>query len=171
MQRFDLKSSVLASFFLVAIASPASANLSVAFDEGAPKDQFSFTNTGNCDISDVVLTVDLSGSKAGLIFDVTGSGAGVEVFQPYELVSGESVVVGQPTVVDGDTKLDLKLTKLAPQKTVSFTIDVDDTAGAREITVSDEEILGAKVILRNADGDFEGKFTTGPNATVNLPNC
>jgi len=71
------------------ITSPVLADIEVTFLESAPKDRFTFTNTGACDLGPAVLSLDLSGSAAGLIFDTSGDGAGVEVFQPYETNLGQ----------------------------------------------------------------------------------
>ncbi|MEO1695473.1 MAG: aggregation factor core, partial [Pseudomonadota bacterium] len=55
-------------------ATPARADLEVRFDEGAPKDRFTVENTSGCAIGAAQITIDLSGSPFGLIFDTTGSG-------------------------------------------------------------------------------------------------
>ena len=76
-------------FFLASamvVSTPAAADIVVRFDEGAPKDSFTITNADNCALPLTAITIDLAGSAAGLIFDVTGSGAGVSVFQPFQLV-------------------------------------------------------------------------------------
>jgi len=65
---------------LTLCATPAFADIEVTFLESAPKDRFTFTNTGACDLGPAVLSLDLAGSAAGLIFDTSGAGAGVEVF-------------------------------------------------------------------------------------------
>ncbi|MEL7344654.1 MAG: aggregation factor core protein MAFp3, isoform C, partial [Pseudomonadota bacterium] len=98
--------------FALAIASPAAADLSIRFIEGAPKDRFSFENTGTCAIQDAVLTLDLSGSAAGLIFDVTAEGAGVEVFQPLEFVSGLDALSAVPEVQDGQNSVSIDVATL-----------------------------------------------------------
>ena len=99
--------------FLLASAlifsTPAAADILVRFDEGAPKDRFTITNTGNCALPLTSVTIDLTGSAAGLIFDVTGSGAGVSVFQPFQLVLGGEHVSTLPQVKDGDRAVSLKL--------------------------------------------------------------
>ena len=67
---------LLATFFAFSIPSLAFADLDVRFLEGAPKDRFIFHNNSNCSLETARLVLDLSGSSAGLIFDVTGKGAG-----------------------------------------------------------------------------------------------
>ncbi|MDZ4130213.1 MAG: hypothetical protein U1E02_39505 [Hydrogenophaga sp.] len=39
---------------------------------------------------------------AEIVFDVTGTVAGIAVFQPFELVAGAEALATQPKVVDGD---------------------------------------------------------------------
>jgi hypothetical protein len=149
----------------------AYADLNVRFNEGAPKDQFSFTNNSGCAIMGSQVILDLSTSKAGLIFDVTGSGAGVEVYQPLEIVSGGSALSSVPKVKDGDTMLRLDINQLATGETIAFTIDIDDAAGGREITVSDDEITGANVSLVSNGNSQTAMFEQTSNLTLPIQNC
>lgn len=153
------------------LATPALADLEVQFREGAPKDRFTLTNTSDCTLSAVRVTIDLSGSAAGLIFDVSENGAGVEVFQPFDLVSGREFLSTLPVVEDGQTDIVLDLVSLGPNQDVSFTIDVDDTAGAREITVSGAEITGAQVRVDGARANAEAVFNDAAVARVSIADC
>ncbi|MEL7117273.1 MAG: aggregation factor core [Pseudomonadota bacterium] len=127
------------------IAAPAAADIRVDFIEGAPKDRFVILNTSACALDAFRIEIDLTGSAGALVFDTTEAGQGVEVFQPFDLVDGADLVAEVPTVNDGDQMVALALTGLGPDQSVAFTIDVDDTLGAREITVSRSEIVGAAV--------------------------
>ena len=149
-------------------ASSASGDIRVQFDEGAPKDRFTITRVGDCALGKSVVVLDLSGSSHGLIFDVTGSGQGVEVFQPFELVAGASHLTSQPTVHDGDQAIRLSLASLETGDPIAFTIDVDDTAGGREITVSDSEIEGAVVRVETAGNAYRGTFGGDARADVQI---
>ncbi|MEO1720574.1 MAG: aggregation factor core, partial [Pseudomonadota bacterium] len=80
--------TLIAAIGLCLLTSPARATLEVRFLEGAPKDRFTLTNGSNCPLRAADVTIDLSGSPFGLIFDTTGTGAGVQVFQPLELTDG-----------------------------------------------------------------------------------
>ncbi|MEM8540031.1 MAG: aggregation factor core [Pseudomonadota bacterium] len=153
----------------LSFSTAAMADVSVVFREGAPKDRFTIENTGGCLLDGAIVTIDLSQSKAGLIFDVTEKGAGVEVFQPFELTSGASYLAEIPTVRDGDNKVSLVLGSLPQSKVISFTIDVDDTVNQREITVSGSEIQGAAVLL-NAGGKMSSS-TFGTNARATIGDC
>ena len=150
---------------------PAAADMRVRFIEGAPKDQFVITNEGRCAVQQSELVVDLAGSAAGLIFDVTESGAGVQVFQPFELQEGATALRGVPTVGDGDTRVTLAIRSLAPGARIAFTIDVDDTLGQRGITVSNAEIAGATVRLVSGGKALSGTFSSGAEAVVPAPAC
>ena len=66
-------------------SAPVQADIVVNFVESAPKDRFVIENTGECEFENLVVEIDLSGSAGGLIFDTTATGAGVEVFQPFEV--------------------------------------------------------------------------------------
>ena len=147
------------------LASSASAELRVSFVEGAPKDRFVIENASPCPLRDATLRIDLEGSAAGLIFDTTEAGAGVEVFQPFELVEGTESLSDVPRVKDGDRAVALAVSALAPGARIVFTIDVDDTAGAREITVTDAEIEGASVSV----GPAKAAFGSDARATMPLP--
>ncbi|MEP5155320.1 aggregation factor core [Planktotalea sp.] len=142
------------------------ADIDVRFIEGAPKDRFVITSHSDCLNGPIDVAINLDGSAGGLIFDITSAGAGVEVFQPFELVSGGDWVTKTPVVTDGDTALSLSLSSLPKGQSVSFTLDVDDTGGAREITVSGGEIAGAGIML--AQGGKTYKATFGDNARAKI---
>ncbi len=163
--------STLAITAILLLATPALADLQVAFDEGAPKDRFTFTNASACDITNQTITLDLAGSDAGLIFDVTAEGAGIEVFQPFEIVSGATNLRSTPTIKDGDTTASLQLSTLKPSASFAFTIDLDDTTSTRGITVSGSEIAGARVMLTGATGSTTATFGTNAKARLKLSDC
>lgn len=167
----SIRRSLAAVLALPLLTLPASANIEVIFSEGAPKDRFTITNTSDCNSGPLDVTVDLAGSSAGLVFDVTAQGAGVEVFQPFELTSGGDLLTSVPRVRDGDNALTLEMASLDRGQSVSFTIDVDDTIGAREITVSRAEISGATVRVETATNEASGTFTETATAIVPLPTC
>lgn len=75
--------------FLIALPSAAIADLTVSFRDGAPKDRFTLSYDGVCALDDLDVQIDLGTAPAGLIFDTSGAGAGVEVFQPLEWVVGQ----------------------------------------------------------------------------------
>jgi hypothetical protein len=135
--------AIIAALF----AAPSYADVRVQFLEGAPKDRFIITNEGTCDIGRADLVIDFAETNAGLIFDVSGSGAGVEVFQPFQVTEGADLLAGLPTVSDGDRTATLSIQSLGGNQKIAFTIDVDDTTGARSITVSGDEMNGAMVSL------------------------
>ena len=144
---FNFQRALLAST-LVCSAQLAHANVTVDFREGAPKDRFTITYTGECVLNDVVFNIDLTGTDGKLIFDTTAAGAGVEVFQPFEVTQGAVKLISSQRVNDGDKALSLAIEKLGSGDSISFTIDVDDTLTNSElgnIRVSDSEIRGGTV--------------------------
>lgn len=151
---------------LVVMASAASADLVATFDEGAPKDRFTITNDGACPLPAMTVVLDLASAPAGLIFDVTDSGAGVSVYQPFELVDGAEVMRGLPEVLDGDAAIALDLSGLGTGQSVAFTIDVDDTGGSAPTIVSGSEIAGAS--LRAEIGGRSLTAAFGPDAEARL---
>lgn len=152
-------------------ATAAQADLRIEFYEGAPKDGFKIENIGACSIVNSPIVIDLSRSQGGLIFDVTAIGPGVEVFHTLEFVQGASALASIPTVVDGQTEIELEIAQLAPSEAVEFTIDVDDTAGEREITVSQSEIFGTEVTLRTSITAFSAVSWSGPTVILPTPDC
>jgi len=93
------------------------------------------------------------------------------VFQPFELTTGTVLVDQAPTVMDGDTALTLRLSALPKGQVVAFTLDVDDTGGAREITVSGAEIAGARVKVDSAEGSRSAVFDATAQARVEASSC
>jgi hypothetical protein len=91
-----LKTFIAVTGFHLFSITPVFADMFISFDEGAPKDRFTFSNTGNCAIEAATVKLDLSGSKSGLIFDVTENGEGVDVFQPLEITSGKNALLTMP---------------------------------------------------------------------------
>lgn len=162
----------LAATLLLFTAAPVAADVQARFIEGAPKDRFVFTASETfCQTGSVTLTVDLRGSAGALIFDVTESGAGVEVFQPLEIVAGSEMLVAATTVADGDQNLTVELSAFQPDTPFAFTIDVDDTLGAREITVSGSEILGAEVTLTSGADTRSAIFDENAQAVIDWSSC
>lgn len=166
-----LKTLVVAAGTTFGAVPLAHADLAVSFIEGAPKDRFTFSNTGKCTIQDATVTLDLSGSKAGLIFDVTSSGAGVQVFQPLDITNGTKALKTTPKVRDGDNQIVLKINRLIAGNRISFTIDVDDTMGGREITVSGSEIAGARVRFAKNGKSKAATFGSNARTVVALKDC
>lgn len=161
-----------ALFFAALLLCPsvAGAEIVARFTESAPKDRFEITNTGACDQGAIVLMLDLSRSAAGLIFDTTGSGAGVSVFQPFDLVAGGDLLRAVPQVTDGMNSVELRLSRFPAGATLAFTVDVDDTlvSGALGQTrVSGGEISGAQ--LRS--GDLVGVFSQDGVARIAGEAC
>lgn len=157
----------LIAILMMTGAAPAAADIAVRFQESAPKDSFTITNTGACPLGDVTLTLDLGASAAGLIFDVTAAGAGVSVFQPLEIIAGQEYLVSVPEVKDGDNVIRLPLQGLDAGASVAFTIDVDDTKGTTATMISGSEITGAQVTLATRSETVEADF--GADATARAP--
>ena len=153
------------------IAGMAQADIAIRFDEGAPKDPFTLTNTGACPIADAAITLDLGTAQGKLIFDVTGQGAGVQVFQPFELTKGTTALTTTPQVTDGESSLRLEIGTLPAQTAITFTIDVVDTLGQREITVAGAEIAGATVTLIQGDTNTTAPFSADATANLPQPDC
>jgi len=161
----------LALFF----SATAQADIEVRFSEGAPKDRFTISNQGKCSIKNMTVDLDLSKSRGKLIFDITAEGAGVEVFQPFEVTEGKLTLASGKAVKDGDSGLSLLIASLEPSERVSFTIDVDDTlpvSALGMIRVAGSEIQGGIVSVRTAAmKPATAAFNTNSTAVVKLAKC
>ena len=165
----------LAGLVLLCISTPALATIDIKFVESAPKDWFALANSTECPLTHVRMDVDLSSSAGKLIFDTTASGAGVEVFQPFEVRDGNVTLHAAESVNDGDTQLSVIIENLAPGETASFTIDVDDTLTNSElgmIRVSKSEITGSVIKLTLHDSDkLEGSLDNDGKLQLKAPSC
>ena len=168
------KTTSLLILTLVSI-SFAQTTLEVRFIESAPKDRFVISNLGECNLSNFVLTIDLTDSKGKLIFDTTETGAGVEVFQPFEVTEGNIELASTDFVNDGDTILSLKINELDGNTSSSFTIDLDDTLENSDlgmIRVTGAEIADASIIIKTVDEQsFSALFNDKSRASLALTKC
>lgn len=145
-----IKRLILSACLTMSVSNAVLASVEVHFSEGAPKDRFIITNKSSCTLDDLVVELDLATSRGKLIFDITGSGAGVEVFQPFESTGGGLKLTPGTSLNDGDSTLSVTVKTLGASESASFTIDVDDTLTVSErgmIIVSGSEIKGGKVTL------------------------
>ena len=137
---------------LAGLATPAFSDIAVQFDEGAPKDRFRIANLSACDTGPVDITIDLAGSAAGLLFDTTERGQGVEVYQPVELESGTAILT---EVTDGSQKLQLRMPDFALGDAITVSADLDDTmpnSNLGQIRVANSEIAGVTVSIETPGG-------------------
>lgn len=173
------------SVFLTVLAAAgfstisAQADVRVLFQEGAPKDRFEIRNTGGCPLGPMTLTLDLTASAGGLIFDTAAEGPGVQVYQPLEVVQGAALLRVLPSVQDGGRSIALTLRDLLPREGVAFTIDVDDTLVSSPLgqtQVAGSEIKGAAVAIA-FDGSaaalppVEAQFDRNAVAVLPVSNC
>ena len=156
-----MKQHIFAALFAPTLVS---ADISVAFYESAPKDRFVIKND-LCTLDEAVIIIDLATAPAGLIFDVTASGAGVEVFQPVRVEGNPTL---DPLVLDGDQKLEVRLPSFGRNQELIITADIDDTlenSDLGQIRVSGAEIAGTRAAIISENGavwgamDERGKTT------------
>lgn len=166
-----MKTLVAFTAATLVFGSAVLADLNVQFIEGAPKDRFEISSTIDCLSGPFDITIDLTPSAGALIFDVTEQGSGVEVFQPFELVAGRDLVSGISDVKDGDQSLTLTMTQLPMGMPISFTIDVDDTSSARQITVNGSEIAGAEVHMSGNSTVQSSVFYAEARAVIIASGC
>ena len=155
-------------------AQPATADIEVSFVESAPKDRFMIRNTGECELTNLVVEIDLAPSAGRLVFDTTASGAGVDVYQPFEITAGDIKLVSSSVVEDGDTQLALSIGRLLPAGSASFTIDVDDTLPVSELgrtRVTGSEITNGLIKARMGRQQVAAVFGGDGTATAVLQAC
>ncbi|WP_299888177.1 aggregation factor core [uncultured Ruegeria sp.] len=166
-----LPTSIFAATIGLFVATSLQAGVQIRFIEGAPKDRFVLTNVGTCEVEASTLKIDLSQSTGRLIFDVAEKGAGVEVFQPLEFVEGVDALRQIPVVVDGQNTIEIEIASLAAGDKLAFTIDVDDTIGQREITVTGSEIEGATVSYTDEGETSTTTFSSEAFVNVTTKGC
>ncbi len=181
-----MKNALVTAITAAALASPiltfgtaAQADIRVLFREGAPKDSFELRNTGACALGPMEIVVDLTGSAGSLIFDTQAQGPGVEVYQPFELVQGASLVRSASELRDGGRAISLSITGLSPRQAIAFTIDVDDTlteSPLGQTRVAGSEIKGAKIVARfDATAalvpEVTAQFTRDAVAVLPISSC
>lgn len=155
-------------------ALPAMADFQVRFNESAPKDSFTVTRLGTCATDTFEMTVDLADSAGKLVFDTTATGAGVEVFQPFQTASGQIALVSGNDVRDGETNLTVRVKDLPVDQFARFTIDVDDTLVQSElgqIRVSGSEIAGATVTISHDQNKMTGTFDARGLVMLKSQDC
>jgi hypothetical protein len=173
-QHMTLSHTILAATMLLGTATIASANLTVQFVESAPKDSFILSNTGTCTLAAQTVSFDLATSRAGLIFDVTGAGAGVEVFQPLDVVDQNPLVLAISEISDGDQTLDIGLDEMTPGAKIRVTFDMDDTltnSSLGQIRVSRSEIEGASAMTNLAIDTPSAQFDAEGVVVIPQPAC
>lgn len=84
---------------------------------------------------------------------------------------GGELVVTSPQINDGDQSVTLLLQNFGPNQVVAFTIDVDDTTGAREITVSNSEMQGATVSAVISNKTFEAVVGKNSEVSIAITDC
>ncbi len=159
------------SALILLAATTAHANVQLEFREGAPKDRFVVSNIGTCDLKNVKVTIDLKNSAGKLIFDVTSTGAGVEVFQPFVIETGRNLLASRPVVVDGQTQVTFDLPSFDAGKKVIASTDVDDTIGQREITVKASEFAGTEISISVNNRTYSTQIKDKPEAIVKIDDC
>ena len=149
----------------------------VRFVEGAPADTFHFINTGDCDLGRSEVWLDLRPSKAGLVFDVSASGAGVNRFHRLEITEGSDFIHRVSKLKDGSTALHFQLERLPVGGTIAFKADIDDTLSVGDsvggnIQVFESELEGVHFRVNDVSVLFiaEAKATAHGLTCLEVPS-
>ncbi|MBC8337178.1 MAG: hypothetical protein ISR51_00055 [Rhodospirillales bacterium] len=145
----------------------------VAFFE-TDGDIFEITNKSEEAWAVEQVTIRLTGSLGGLIFDTEDGGAGASMAQAFEPVAGEVGLVAATPVGDGAEVMQLRFSEFWPGRRFEFIIDVDDrleSSDYGQAVVSGAEIAGAGAVavLRMKNGrtwTARGRF--GPDGRALL---
>ncbi|MFT6073813.1 MAG: hypothetical protein ACJAZ1_000723 [Yoonia sp.] len=154
---------------LTLLALPSFADVTVRFEESAPKDRFVIST--DCPLSEVAMKIDLSQSAGSLIFDVTGEGAGVEVFQPVEVQDNAARAM---PVTDGDQILVLSISEIRAGSDVVIYADLDDVlinSQLGQIRVAGSELDGATVDFVVGGLSQRVRFENGSNRVTFAHGC
>ena len=171
-----MRAKIAATLITIGVMLPAvvSADISVRFQEGAPRDAFLIKNTSACPLGAATLQIDLMPSAGDLIFDTTDGGAGVEVFQPVEIAEA-SADVTKSNVTDGDQEMTLAFSALPVGPVARITVDLDDqlaNSALGQIRVAGSEIAGAELILTPSDmSPLTARFDADNQAVFKVEGC
>jgi len=127
--------ALVLAFLFAQPASAATIHSGSFTEDGNPDNSGdTFTITNGVGYEDITLVViDLSGATTStLIFDVTGGGS--SAFTIVSESPGSVGFLGPAGVVDGGNTLTLAFNDFNAGETLTFTIDVDDSAGPATIT-------------------------------------
>ena len=117
----------------------------VRFVESVPADTFLFTNTGDCDLGRSEVWLDLRPSIAGLVFDVSESGAGLDRFHRLEITEGGEFIHRVSKLKDGSTALHFQLERLPVGGTIAFKADIDDTLSPKDSRGGNTRVLESEL--------------------------
>jgi len=151
----------------------------VVFRESAPTDRFTIANTSSRNWQLNRLKLDMSHSLGNLIFDVTATGAGVDVFQPFVSEAGSAQLSEQPVITDGDQMIELAFSQFAPGADYRFSIDVDDQltdSRLGQTRIDGSEIQGAVIMLTVEDDSgltmqVSGSFDENSQIQLSTVDC
>lgn len=167
----------LLALYLLFLPVSAQADIIARFIEAAPKDVFTLRNADNCATGPINITVDLTDTAGGLYFDTTAQGAGVSVYQPFELAGGAEHVAAVTPVGDGARVFTIRVIDLPPGAIIAITTDIDDAlpqSTLGQTMIDSGEFLGATVSI-TTDPDTpplsQAGFDDWGNATVPLSVC
>jgi hypothetical protein len=131
---------------LVVAQTTCKVDVTFTFTESAPRDRFEIRNDSSAGQPIQRARLELNGSAGRLFFDTAQGGAGVDVFQPFQVDSGEARLATVPVVKDGSDRIDLAFERFEPSQRFQFSIDVDDRLGDSDMgptRVSGRELEGA----------------------------
>lgn len=130
--------------------------LVAVFDEGAPRDRLTLENLSTADLAIASVEIDLTASAGSVIFDTRPGGTGVEVFQDFQVESGDATLAQDPVARDGSSLLGLQFDLFTAGETFTFSIDVDDQladSDLGQIQVTGAELAGASVEYEAVGGE------------------
>lgn len=166
---------ILVSSLVSLNASIASGDVTIQFEEAAPKDRFIIKNKSGCDLPSSELTIDLNGTPVGLFFDTAEGGIGENVAQPLEVAKGSEFISAVPVLADGARVLQLNFAFFPKNAQSILTVDIDDSiaSGPRGVQmIADGEFYGAKAALETNNGkQYVAKFNNSGFLSFALPKC
>ncbi len=171
--------AVALSFSAGSAAMACGPDAIVQFSEGAPVDRFRITNESQGNWQLTALTLDLKPSAGRLIFDTERGGTGIDVYQPFVSLKGDVVLSSVEGAVDGSEQISMEFQNFEPEKSYTFTIDVDDRLTISpfgQIRVMESEIAGADVMAVFVDSEGNeaqatGTFLTDSSARISQGAC
>lgn len=153
----------------------AGSELTVSFQEAAPKDVIVIRNATGCPLPGFELRIDLRPSAGRLLFDTTPGGAGIDLAQPFEIVEGGAMVEAFADLTDGDRIARIRFRRMDVGGQVTVNLDLDDTLPEGPLgptLVTPEEIAGAAVFMaREGLPEISAQFGLDGWAALPLGQC
>ena len=158
---------------MVSLSAVHAGEITVRFEEDAPKDRFVISNSSYCSLDNVDLELNLVGSGGRLVFDTAPEGD--RIYQSTRVDVKNSSILDLPVIDEGQTALLLSFATIGSQGQAVIEVDVDDLTNAmndEEVTLTSEAIAGTMISLVDLKGaKMVSQFNENAEAVIEGVTC